>query len=172
MDSDLTDSRLQGEIMESSHFGAATLIRTDFSGTSFKGRLWSEPSFLGANATDSNFSKCRIYGVDFSHANLENANFFDTSLELVEISNGNLKNTNFTKCYISTFNICSANLENTNFSDAIFTDSFIASRAKFQNTIFTNAKGNINKLKLTDTIYEKTGLPLAPYHLDHNPSKP
>ncbi|MBU1172926.1 MAG: pentapeptide repeat-containing protein [Proteobacteria bacterium] len=33
MDSDLTDSRVQGEIMESSHFGGAILVRADFLNT-------------------------------------------------------------------------------------------------------------------------------------------
>jgi uncharacterized protein YjbI with pentapeptide repeats len=158
--------------MEDSSFGKTTLIRTDFSGTSFNGRLWSQPSFLGANATDANFSKCRIYGVDFSHANLENATFFDTSLELVEISTGKLKNTDFSKCFITDFNICEANLENTNFTDAIFTGFIQASDAIFNNVNFTGAKGRLEEELLRGTIYEKTGLPLAPYHVSHGPAKP
>jgi uncharacterized protein YjbI with pentapeptide repeats len=104
-----------------------------------------------------------MYGVSMMHTILENADFTDSSLKLVEISSGNLKNTNFSKCFITTFNICEANLENTDFSDAIFTDSFVATGAVFKNVNFSGAKGNINKLKLKNTIYEKTGLPIGKY---------
>jgi uncharacterized protein YjbI with pentapeptide repeats len=168
--SDLSDSRVYGKIMELSHFGDTILVNTNFSGSTFKGRLWSEPSFLSANAANSDFSKCSISMADFSHTNFEGADFTDSSLELVEISTGNLKNTNFTKCFITDFNICDANLENTNFSDAVFTGFLQASDVKFNNVNFTRAKGRFEEVDLENTIYEKTGLPIGIYHLDRGPS--
>jgi uncharacterized protein YjbI with pentapeptide repeats len=165
MDSDLAESIIHGKIIESSHFSGCILVKANFSETSFKGRLWSEPTFLAAKAKGANFKHCRMYGVDLSHADLENADFTDSSLNLVEISNGNLKNTNFSKCYITSLNVCKADLENTNFTDAIFVGFFQGNNAKFNNTIFTGAKGAFEKITLKNTIYEKTGLPIGVYNI-------
>jgi len=149
--------------MESSFFAHTILVRADFSETSFRGRLWSSPDFLEANAKDSKFRKCYMNGVSMTHVNLENADFTDTYLELVEMSTGNLKNTNFSRCYFNKFNICDATLTNTNFSDSKFVGFIQASDAKFKNVNFTGAKGKLDKFDYENTIYEKTGLPLAPY---------
>lgn len=73
--SDLTDSIIQGDILEDCSFGKSILIRTDFSGSTFKGRLWSNPTFINAEAPEINFSNCKMYFVGMGKANLENAIF-------------------------------------------------------------------------------------------------
>ena len=73
----------------------------------------------------------------------------------------------FTRCYFNDFNICDATVTNTNFTDTRFVGFIQASGAKFRNAKFTGAKGNLEEAILKNTIYEKTGLFLAPLHCRH-----
>ena len=159
--SDLTDSVVQGDILESSAFAKCILTRTDFSGTKFKGRLWSQPSFLRAKAKNANFSKCKMYFVDMSKADLENADFSHSNIELIDAQSANLKGVNFTHSNLNGLNLGHTDLTNADFSDSIIVDSFILrdtilTGTKFNNmTLFQNPE-----IILNDTIYEGKGLPL------------
>jgi uncharacterized protein YjbI with pentapeptide repeats len=151
--------------MEGSYFARTTLVRADFSNTIFRGRLWSEPDFREANASSANFRKCVFKGASMDQINLENADFTDTYMELVEMRTSYLINTNFSRCFFNGFNINDATLENTNFTEAIFIDFLQATDARFIHVNFTGARGKIDNLILKNTIYEKTGLPIGPYHV-------
>jgi uncharacterized protein YjbI with pentapeptide repeats len=163
--SDLTDTKMQGDILESSHFGDCILLRTDFSGSTLKGRLWSNPNFRGAKAKNVNFSHCRFDFVSMLHADLENADFSKSNIELLDAQSANLRNARFIDSSLNGLNLASSDLTNADFTKATFVQHIILQRAILEGTVFDYVTLFQNpEIDLKDTIYEGKSLPIKTFH--------
>jgi uncharacterized protein YjbI with pentapeptide repeats len=161
MNSDLTDSILQGSIVEDSSFSEAIMLRTNFSGSKLKGRLFSAPDFLAAKAKDANFSKCNIYGVTMLDADFENADFSKSNIEIMDIQSANLQNAKFIDSSLNAVNFGHADLTNADFTQATFVDYVRLTDANLEGAIFDYVTLiNNPRIDLTETIYEGKSLPI------------
>jgi uncharacterized protein YjbI with pentapeptide repeats len=161
IDSDLTDSIIHGEIIESSHFGACTLTRANFSETKFKGRLFSSPNFREANAKHANFSHCRMSGVSIlGGADFEGADFSYSSLELLDFQEANLKKAKFFDTSLKSVNLGYSDLCDADFTKATFVDFVRLNDARLEGTKFNQVLLLRNpEIDLENTIYQGKSLP-------------
>ena len=160
--SNLTDSVIQGKIVESCHFGDCILTRANFSGSIFKGQLFSEPDFGDVDAKDANFSHCNIYGFSAlgKDTDFENADFSHSAIELVDFQGANLKNAKFNDVSLKSINFGHTNLENADFSRSAFGDFVRLTDTKLKGAVFNDvALVNDPEVDLKDTIYEGKTLP-------------